>query len=539
MKNGVAVNVDGRSTQQTYGLIKEQEKFLLKLDKQNVAKGLSVTERQAASNQAIKDLQQLNTNAQTYGKLPTQFKDTVGDLADLNNNGIPDAQEGFWLGAKSLASTIIGLVTGKTYNIPTNFNQLESTVAEVATEFANKTIDLKKKLAAADIEVKNANAKRVIDTNNAMIGNIQTMLGERVEQNKQQYVDAVSGVYRQLGGQVKQFQRIIGADGVAIDDATMLSLMGWVGVDSMAKIVDLKNVLVNDYLKQKEWAIKDIYALEKNNDLTANEAATAVAAITAQAEVDVLDLTKTFYQEMFGMAKSDFERTQTTTANTRNAVDSYLANIGITPLQRNQIINNYVKAGYTTEEAITKLSQDIRDGTNPVINDVTKNNADAAASANAKFTQEMALKITPIVTEGKIKLELQDDKQEFDAAQNALDRSRRASEAKSKTKAPKTLSEWAMINANKQVTARWWAPFTGNETVVDVLNIGYASQVLARPDEHTVEDVQDATTYMKWKWFQESDLIGTEWKQKMSSLTTGISKVIVVPNVEVTPIEVQ
>lgn len=39
--------------------------------------------------------------------------------------------------------------------------------------------------------VTNENARRVIDTNNAMVGDIQELLGERVQQNKQQYVDAV------------------------------------------------------------------------------------------------------------------------------------------------------------------------------------------------------------------------------------------------------------------------------------------------------------------------------------------------------------
>jgi len=194
----------------------------------------------------------------------------------------------------------------------------------------------------------------------------------------------------------------------------------------MSKVVDLKNTLVNDYLKQKENAIQQIYALQKEEAITANEASTAVAAINAQAEVDVIDMTKTFYQEMFGMASEDFARTQTTTANTRNAVDSYLSSIWLTPLQKNQIINNYVKQWYTTEEAITKLSDDIRDGTNPVINDVAKNNADAAQAAQAKFQADMALKIQPIITKGEVDLQLQNDKQAFEANQSALDRQLRA-----------------------------------------------------------------------------------------------------------------
>lgn len=45
-----------------------------------------------------------------------------------------------------------------------------------------------------------------------------------------------------------------------------------------------------------------------------------------------------------------------------------------------------------------KVSEDIRDGTNPVINDITKNNADAAKAAQAKFEQDMRMKIEPIIT---------------------------------------------------------------------------------------------------------------------------------------------
>ena len=85
--------------------------------------------------------------------------------------------------------------------------------------------ELTTKAAERKTAVTNENARRIIDTNNAQVGNIQGLLQERVDQNKEQYMDAVSSVYRQLGGQVKQFQRLIGTDGKAIDDSTMLSLM--------------------------------------------------------------------------------------------------------------------------------------------------------------------------------------------------------------------------------------------------------------------------------------------------------------------------
>lgn len=61
---------------------------------------MSVIERKAAMNKTIADIQKLNVNKDTYGKLPTQFNDTVGDMLDLNNNGIPDSQEGFGMDKK-------------------------------------------------------------------------------------------------------------------------------------------------------------------------------------------------------------------------------------------------------------------------------------------------------------------------------------------------------------------------------------------------------------------------------------------------------
>lgn len=422
---GVAVNTDGQSSQQKFGIIKEQEDFLLKQDKQNIKKWMSVIERKASMNKTIADIQKLNVSKDTYGKLPTQFNDTVGDMLDLNNNGIPDSQEGFGLGKKEWGTTNIGFTDnpfGKTYNVPSNFTDVENSLIAYDTDMVEYEKKLIEDAAARKTLVTNENAKRVIDTNNAMVGNIQELLGERVQQNKEQYIDAVGAVYRQLGGQVKQFQRIIGTDGKAIDDATMLSLMWGVGVDAMSDVIDLKNTLVNDYLKQKDQAIQQIYTLQKENSISANEAASAVDAIKAQSESDVLNMTKTFYQQMFGMAQQDEARTENRQTATRSAVSEYLAALGQTPAQINQLVNNYVAKGYTTEEAMRQLSDDIRNGANPVLNNLTKNNEDAAKAALAAHNAKLDLAIEPIITKGKVDAALQDDKQAFEAQQNALDR---------------------------------------------------------------------------------------------------------------------
>lgn len=224
----MAVNAQGTTTQDKYGLIKEQEDFLVKMDKQNIKKGLSVVQRKEAMNTELANLQKINKDKDSFGKLPTQFKDTVGDLTDLNNNGIPDSQEGFGLSQKEGGTTSIGFTNnplGTTYDVPTNFTDVENSLIDYEKGMAQYESELIKKAADRASLVTNENAKRIIDTNNAMVGNIQGLLEERVNQNKEQYVDAVSSVYRQLGGQVKQFQRIIGTDGKAIDDSTMLSLM--------------------------------------------------------------------------------------------------------------------------------------------------------------------------------------------------------------------------------------------------------------------------------------------------------------------------
>ncbi len=123
----------------------------------------------------------------------------------------------------------------------------------------------------------------------------------------------------------------------------MISLMGEQGVESMSKIVDLKNTLVNDYIAQKQKAIEDIYKLQKENVITENDAAAAVAAVNARTEADVIDLTKTFYKEMFGLTEAVDANAEQKKVATRSAISNYMTSLGLTAEQQTKIINDYVK----------------------------------------------------------------------------------------------------------------------------------------------------------------------------------------------------
>ena len=128
-----------------------------------------------------------------------------------------------------------------------------------------------------------------------------------------------------------------------MDDATMISLMGEQGVESMSNIVDLKNKLVNDYIAQKQKAIEDIYKLQKENVITENDAAAAVQAVNARTESDVIDLTKTFYKEMFGLTEAVDAAAEQRLSGIRSALGTYMTSLGITAEQQTKIINDYVK----------------------------------------------------------------------------------------------------------------------------------------------------------------------------------------------------
>ena len=219
----------------------------------------------------------------------------------------------------------------------------------------------------------------------------------------------------------------------------MISLMGEQGVASMSKIVDLKNTLVNDYIATKQQAINDIYALMKENVITENDAAAAVAAVNARTEADVIDLTKTFYKEMFGLTEAVDAAAEQKLTGIRAALGTYMTSLGITGEQQTKIINEYVKKGYSIEEAQRKLIDDINSGNSPIPADILANKADAAAAAQAQLQADLLKIVTPIQEKGRIDAILQDDKQAFEAEQSALDRKLKAagiSASRNKTAKP-------------------------------------------------------------------------------------------------------
>lgn len=434
---GFAINDNGNTDQEKLGLTDAQQADLLGYGKNLKKNGVWVVEQTKLIADLIKKYQSNNLDIKTYWVSygtkpegiptdPTTGKKTVGSMIDLNNNGIPDSQEGY--GVDTLNDTPLKDVnlTKSVVTVPnidvSNLSALESTALEYAKSMADYEAVTKTSAAEAEAWVTSAAAKRIIDTNNEYIGAVTGLLDERLSQNRQQYLDAVGGAFQAAGGQVKAIQRVIGSDGVVMDDITALALIGEQGQVAMQKVIDLKNDLVNSYLKQKQEAIDAIYALKKDNAITQNEADEAINAIQSRAKSDVIDITKDYYKQVFGVTDGADARAENTASNTRAAVTGYLAALGMTGLQQNQLINNYVKDGYSTEEALAKLAEDIRDKKNPVITWSEENNADAAAAAAAAFEQQMALKIEPILAKWQVDLDLQNDKQAFDAEQASLDR---------------------------------------------------------------------------------------------------------------------
>lgn len=215
--------------------VKEVNKYLQNLGKD----GIPDIEKTKLTQEYIKLMQKDNADPAKYGTSygnsratvptdPTKEKGSIENNIDLNNNGIPDNQETTGLKDTTTPSkvtlTVTDPVTGKpkidpvtgkpkTYEIDTtNFNDLEKTVATWKTDMSSEEIAAKKRAADAENAVTNASAKKIIDLNNGMVGNINALLDERIQANKDQYSQAVGNVYRTLGGQAKALQRIIGSD---------------------------------------------------------------------------------------------------------------------------------------------------------------------------------------------------------------------------------------------------------------------------------------------------------------------------------------
>jgi len=98
---------------------------------------------------------------------------------------------------------------------------------------------------------------------------------------------------------MRQFQQIIGVDGKVLDDATMLALMGRMGVTAMGQVIELKNKIANEILSAKDIARKQINDLKMTNVITANDAKLAIYTLDLQAQENIIELTKQFYLKTF------------------------------------------------------------------------------------------------------------------------------------------------------------------------------------------------------------------------------------------------
>lgn len=138
-------------------------------------------------------------------------------MVDLNKDGIPDNQQGYGLDeAKAPNPTETTMftdpLTGNTYESSNNFNDLEKTVIKYTQDMLKVEADAKESARLAAEKVTDENAKRIMAENDKYITDTNALLDERIKANEQQYTDAISAVARQLGGQVKQFQKLMGAD---------------------------------------------------------------------------------------------------------------------------------------------------------------------------------------------------------------------------------------------------------------------------------------------------------------------------------------
>jgi hypothetical protein len=349
----------------------------------------------------LKDLQWRNTNTSTYWAHdganpvsvrtdPTLAKDSIENFIDLNSNGIPDTQE------KTNTPVLDTNFTEK-YKVPVkDLNEVEGKFLQYQGDITNYEIGLQKEYQDKLSKVQNENARRVIENNTNRQSEINALLGEQLNQNKNVYNEAVWDVYRQLGWQTKQFQRIIGSDGKAIDDATMLALMGNVWVSAMSKVVDLKNDLAQQYIRSKEASQNNIFQLERDKVITANERDAALATLETQTEENILKLTKNFYWTLFGTVDAATTRGKQEELTTQNTLMSYLDSVGLTPEQRARVFNQYSSRGIAPENILIEVLNDVADWSNNITQFLTANQqaeAERLALARAQELQDTILKI--------------------------------------------------------------------------------------------------------------------------------------------------
>ena len=158
--------------------------------------GLSVVQQKAEATRLMKELQDFNKNKDTYGKLPIEMTDTVGSMVDLNEDGIPDSQQGYGLDEATApnptdTTMFTDPLTGNTYESSNNFNDLEKTVIKYTQDMLKVESDAKEAARLAAEKVTDENAKRIMAENDKYITDTNALLDERIKANEQQYTDAI------------------------------------------------------------------------------------------------------------------------------------------------------------------------------------------------------------------------------------------------------------------------------------------------------------------------------------------------------------
>lgn len=266
----------------------------------------------------------------------------------------------------------------------TNLTEAQQAMLEVDQTLAQKQIELQNSSKDAFARIKNENAQAIVQQNNQNVAQISALLDERINIQNQQLVDATTQVIQQLGGQVRQFQTMIGSDGKVLDDATILALMGKVGVTAMGQVIEIKNKMANELLNAKELARKQINDLKMNNVITENDAKLAIYTLDLQAQENIIELTKQFYAKTFGLIAEADATAKTGEADFQNTAFKYLASFGLTAEQQATIFDRYANIGLDANSIIPTIAEDIRTGNSRISDFIEQNEKNAQLAQQYK-----------------------------------------------------------------------------------------------------------------------------------------------------------
>lgn len=340
----------------------------------------------------MQDLQKRNESNDTYGSHdgtkpvdvttdPTKDPKNIINQLDLNNDGVPDAQQMEPGDIVSLKG--IGGMPDIKLDI-TNLTEAQQSILEIDQTLTQKQIQLQNDSKDAFARIKNENAQAIVQQNNQSIAQIDALLTERINLTDQQLVDATTQVMQQLGGQARAFYMIIGSDGKVLDDASMIALMGQVGVTAMGKVIEIKNKIANELLSAKETARKQINDLKMNNVITENDAKLAIYTLDLQAQENIIELTKQFYAKTFGMVEEADTTAKTGAADFQNTAFKYLASFGLTAEQQATIFDRYADIGLDANSIIPTIAEDIRTGNSRISDFIEQNEKNAQLAQQYK-----------------------------------------------------------------------------------------------------------------------------------------------------------